>query len=64
MAFNGYSGAYNEDAMDIEATGPKVTVREATQDRVDFVLQSTSLSLANSLRRAILAEVPTVSIDQ
>ena len=28
MAYNGYSGAYNEDGMDIEATGPKVTVRE------------------------------------
>lgn len=72
MAFNGYSyrggggggGAFNDDAMDIEATGPKVTVREATRDRVDFVLQSTSLSLANSLRRAMLAEVPTVCIDQ
>ena len=37
---------------------------KADRDRVDFVLQSTSLSLANSLRRAILAEVPTVSIDQ
>lgn len=39
MAFNGYSYGYggggggggvgfNEDAMDVEATGPKVTVRE------------------------------------
>ncbi|ERF75792.1 hypothetical protein EPUS_01622 [Endocarpon pusillum Z07020] len=64
MAYIGFGGAYNEDGMDIEATGPKVTVREATQDHVDFVLQSTSLSLANSLRRAMLAEVPTVSIDQ
>lgn len=90
MAYIGFGGAYNEDGMDIEATGPKVTVREvrclfstltlnlnilpsshtktfllqATQDHVDFVLQSTSLSLANSLRRAMLAEVPTVAIDQ
>ena len=28
MAFNSYTGAYNDDAMDIEVTGPKVTVRE------------------------------------
>jgi hypothetical protein len=28
MAFNGYGGGYNDDAMDIEVTGPKVTVRE------------------------------------
>jgi DNA-directed RNA polymerase II subunit RPB3 len=38
-------------------------LHQAEQDRVDFVLQSTSLSLANSLRRAMLAEIPTLAID-
>jgi hypothetical protein len=30
MAFNSYNATYNDDAMDIEVTGPKVTVREVT----------------------------------
>lgn len=28
MAYNGYGAGYPDDAMDIETTGPKVTVRE------------------------------------
>ncbi|KIY03865.1 uncharacterized protein Z520_00556 [Fonsecaea multimorphosa CBS 102226] len=63
MAYNGYNG-FNDDVMDgVEASGPKVTVREVESDRCDFVLQSCSLALANSLRRAMLAEIPTISID-
>ncbi|KAH8699295.1 RNA polymerase II subunit 3 [Talaromyces proteolyticus] len=49
--------------MDIEPTGPQVTVREAEPYRVDFKLASVDLSLANALRRTMLAEVPTVAID-
>ncbi|KAJ9198910.1 hypothetical protein DTO166G4_3749 [Paecilomyces variotii] len=49
--------------MDIEPTGPQVTVREAEPYRVDFKLSSVDLAFANSLRRAILAEVPTMAID-
>ncbi|KIW44098.1 uncharacterized protein PV06_05135 [Exophiala oligosperma] len=59
MAYNGYA----QDMDGIETSGPKVTVREVEQDRCDFVLQSCSLSLANSLRRAMLAEIPTIAID-
>ncbi|EXJ84775.1 DNA-directed RNA polymerase II subunit RPB3 [Capronia epimyces CBS 606.96] len=63
MAYNGYTG-FGEDVMDgVETSGPKVTVRDVEQDRCDFVLQSCSLALANSLRRAILAEIPTVAVD-
>ncbi|KAI1615089.1 DNA-directed RNA polymerase II subunit C [Exophiala viscosa] len=63
MAYNGYNG-FGEDGMDgVETSGPKVTVREVEQDRCDFVLQSCSLALANSLRRAMLAEIPTIAID-
>lgn len=36
---------------------------QAEQDRVDFVLSNVDLAFANSLRRAMLAEVPTVAID-
>ena len=32
-------------------------------DRCDFVLQGTSLAMANSLRRVMLAEIPTLAID-
>ncbi|KAK2746830.1 45 kDa subunit of RNA polymerase II [Myotisia sp. PD_48] len=51
------------DEMDIEPTGPQVTVREVEPYRVDFRLRSVDLAFANSLRRTILAEIPTVAID-
>ncbi|KAL4920153.1 DNA-directed RNA polymerase [Aspergillus aurantiobrunneus] len=49
--------------MDIEPTGPQVTVREAEPYRVDFKLSSVDLAFANSLRRVMLAEIPTMAID-
>lgn len=36
---------------------------QAETDRVDFKLSNVDLAFANSLRRAILAEVPTLAID-
>ncbi|KAJ5643369.1 RNA polymerase II subunit 3 [Penicillium longicatenatum] len=52
------------DMVDMEEpTGPQVTVREAEPYRVDFRLSSVDLAFANSLRRTILAEVPTVALD-
>ncbi|KAI1934259.1 RNA polymerase II subunit 3 [Ophidiomyces ophidiicola] len=51
------------DEMDIEPQGPQVTVREAEPNRVDFRLSSVDLAFANSLRRVMLTEVPTVAID-
>lgn len=39
------------------------SLKQVEQDRCDFVLQLTSLALANSLRRTMLAEIPTLSID-
>lgn len=62
MAYNSYN-AMNGDEMDIDSSGIKVVVREVEDNRVDFVLQSCSLSLANSLRRVMLAEIPTIAID-
>ncbi|AOW06708.1 DNA-directed RNA polymerase [Yarrowia lipolytica] len=46
-----------------EETGPKVTVRKIEPDSVDLVLQNVDLALANSLRRVMLAEIPTLAID-
>ena len=52
------------DPMDtVEENGPQVTVREAGRDRVNFVLRNVDLAFANSLRRVILAEIPTIAID-
>ncbi|KAL8746101.1 MAG: hypothetical protein Q9190_001824 [Brigantiaea leucoxantha] len=52
------------DAMDgLEDLGPRVTVRQAARDRADFTLQNVDLAFANSIRRTILAEVPTMAID-
>ncbi|KAJ5089765.1 DNA-directed RNA polymerase II subunit RPB3 [Penicillium argentinense] len=49
--------------MDMEPTGPQVTVREAEPYRVDFRLSSVDISFANSLRRVILADIPTLALD-
>lgn len=57
-ATNGYDASYD----DADA-GPKVTIRDANNTTIDFVLSHTSLSLANSIRRVMLAEIPTIAID-
>lgn len=52
--------------MDIDKSseyGPKVTIRQAERDRVDFMLKDVDLSMANSIRRTMLAEVPTLAVD-
>ncbi|MCJ1465966.1 45 kDa subunit of RNA polymerase II [Pseudocyphellaria aurata] len=52
------------DAMDgLEEVGPRVTVREAATGHVDFSLGNVDLAFANSLRRTMLAEIPTMAID-
>jgi len=43
--------------------GPQVRIRQLTNDRIDFVLSNTDLSIANSLRRIMISEVPTIAID-
>jgi DNA-directed RNA polymerase II subunit RPB3 len=45
------------------ATSGKLSVSEATAESIRFTLSDCDLSLANSLRRAMLAEVPTICID-
>ncbi|KAK7204645.1 hypothetical protein BZA70DRAFT_279677 [Myxozyma melibiosi] len=43
--------------------GPQVTIRKAGSENVDFVLSNVDLSLANSIRRVMIAEIPTIAID-
>lgn len=43
--------------------GPQVKIREATKDSVDFILSNVDIALANSFRRVMIAEIPTLAID-
>jgi DNA-directed RNA polymerase II subunit RPB3 len=43
---------------------PKVEVLELTDDHIKFVLSETDVSIANSLRRVMISEVPTIAIDK
>ena len=52
------------DPMDgLEESGPQVAVRSVSRTNVDFTLRNVDLALANSLRRTILSEIPTVAVD-
>lgn len=42
---------------------PVVEVRKLTFDYAEFILKDTDISMANALRRVIIAEVPTIAID-
>ncbi|KAL5528446.1 hypothetical protein ACEPAF_7582 [Sanghuangporus sanghuang] len=42
---------------------PSIRIRELKKDRVNFVLENVDLSFANSLRRVMMADVPTIAID-
>ncbi|KAJ2778050.1 RNA polymerase II subunit 3 [Coemansia interrupta] len=42
---------------------PQIRIRSLDKNSIDFVLSNTHLSVANSLRRTMIAEVPTMAID-
>ncbi|KAF8528988.1 DNA-directed RNA polymerase, partial [Hysterangium stoloniferum] len=42
---------------------PTVRIRDLKRDRVNFVLENVDLAFANSLRRVVMADIPTVAID-
>ncbi|KAJ1646858.1 RNA polymerase II subunit 3 [Coemansia asiatica] len=46
-----------------DPNNPQIRIRSLTKNSVDFVLSNTHLSVANSLRRAMIADVPTLAID-
>ena len=60
-----YDQGYGADQgyFETDVKGPRVTVRRVEGDRVDFALQSCSLGFANTVRRAVIAEIPTIAID-
>lgn len=43
---------------------PRIEITELTADTISFVLYDTDLSVANALRRILIAEVPTFAIEQ
>ncbi|KAJ3352788.1 45 kDa subunit of RNA polymerase II [Allomyces javanicus] len=43
--------------------GPKVTVRDYQEGEISLILEDTDLSMANAIRRVMIAEVPTMAID-
>ena len=42
---------------------PRVVIQHKTRDDISFTLNQTDLSIANALRRTMIAEVPTMAID-
>ena len=41
---------------------PKLEILELTSDKIKFILENTDVSIANTLRRIMLAEIPTMAI--
>lgn len=48
---------------DAAPSRPKITVRQLNRDHANFILENVDLSFANSLRRIMIADIPTVAID-
>ncbi|KAL7418045.1 DNA-directed RNA polymerase [Mrakia frigida] len=46
-----------------ESSRPRIQIRNLQKDKVDFVLSGVDMSYANSLRRAMMADVKTMAID-
>jgi len=56
-------GNWCEFPYDKKPRKPRIEVKHATKELVKFTLRDTDASVANALRRIILAEVPTMAID-
>jgi len=56
-------GNWTDFDFDKEARKPKIKVTHATPQLVKFTLTDTDVSVANAVRRIILAEVPSIAIE-
>ena len=56
-------GEFMNFPYDHEARRPRIQVTEASKELVKFTLRDTDVSMANAIRRIILAEVPTMAIE-
>lgn len=45
------------------STAPSITIRKLDSLYCEFLLEGTDVSIANALRRVIIAEVPSVAIE-
>ncbi|KAG6336038.1 hypothetical protein ID866_3054 [Astraeus odoratus] len=59
----GLYASMRDPVMQHEDAEPIVRIRELKKDRVNFVLENVDLALANSIRRVVMADIPTVAID-
>lgn len=48
---------------DMNRTIPKIKIIDIDYNTIKFELHNTELTIANSLRRIIISEVPTLAID-
>lgn len=53
---------YGEN-LDTSDSGPQVTIRTMNHHTIDFSLRNTTLAFANTVRRVMLAEIPTIAVD-
>lgn len=57
-----YGGMVGPSAA-VAASLPSIAISELKGDRISITLSNTDISLANSLRRVMIAETPTLTID-
>lgn len=49
--------------IDTSDSGPQVNIRTMNHHTIDFTLRNTTLAFANTVRRVMMAEIPTIAID-